>query len=172
MSYGVSIVSILEKIDWDCILLPDLTLPIHYELMMIASPAQHIPVPGDMFIPTWSTTHYCWPGQIFNSQKTPHISPLRVSYGVSIVSILVKSDQHCIISPDPITWSNHSHSLWALPVYDDSSLSSSHSCARRHAHYHMIYTTLLLTEGCHRHDGSPGNDQHGHNRTHHIISVV
>ena len=40
--------------------LPDPTIPIHYEFMMIAVPAWHIPSLGDMLITTWSTPHYCW----------------------------------------------------------------------------------------------------------------
>ena len=31
--------------------------------------------------------------QALNSQKTPHTSPLRASYGMSFVSILVKNDR-------------------------------------------------------------------------------
>ena len=33
--------------------------------------------------------------QALNSQKTPHTSPLRASYGMSFVSILMKND--CVI---------------------------------------------------------------------------
>ena len=48
--------------------------------------------------------------QALNSQKTPHTSPLRASYGMSFVSILMKNDRvikglYCIpsvISP-PLT---------------------------------------------------------------------
>ena len=41
--------------------------------------------------------------QALNSQKTPHTSPLRASYGMSFVSILMKNDRvikgfYCIIS--------------------------------------------------------------------------
>ena len=40
--------------------------------------------------------------QALNSQKTPHTSPLRVSYGMSFVSILMKNDRvikgfYCIL---------------------------------------------------------------------------
>ena len=40
--------------------------------------------------------------QALNSQKTPHTSPLRASYGMSFVSILMKNDRvikgfYCII---------------------------------------------------------------------------
>ena len=43
--------------------------------------------------------------QALNSQKTPHTSPLRASYGMSFVSILMKNDRvikgfYCIV----ITW--------------------------------------------------------------------
>ena len=31
--------------------------------------------------------------QVLNSQKTPHTSPLRASYGMSFVSILMKNDR-------------------------------------------------------------------------------
>ena len=41
--------------------------------------------------------------QALNSQKTPHTSPLRASYGMSFVSILMKNDRvikgfYCILS--------------------------------------------------------------------------
>ena len=41
--------------------------------------------------------------QALNSQKTPHTSPLRASYGMSFVSILMKNDRvikgfYCISS--------------------------------------------------------------------------
>ena len=41
--------------------------------------------------------------QALNSQKTPHTSPLRASYGMSFVSILMKNDRvikgfYCIYS--------------------------------------------------------------------------
>ena len=40
--------------------------------------------------------------QALNSQKTPHTSPLRASYGMSFVSILMKNDRvikgfYCIV---------------------------------------------------------------------------
>ena len=40
--------------------------------------------------------------QALNSQKTPHTSPLRASYGMSFVSILMKNDRvikgfYCIL---------------------------------------------------------------------------
>ena len=43
--------------------------------------------------------------QALNSQKTPHTSPLRASYGMSFVSILMKNDRvikgfYCIVSHD------------------------------------------------------------------------
>ena len=46
--------------------------------------------------------------QALNSQKTPHTSPLRASYGMSFVSILMKNDRvikgfYCI--------SKHKHAL-------------------------------------------------------------
>ena len=42
--------------------------------------------------------------QALNSQKTPHTSPLRASYGMSFVSILMKNDRvikgfYCSFSP-------------------------------------------------------------------------
>ena len=46
--------------------------------------------------------------QALNSQKTPHTSPLRASYGMSFVGILMKNDRvikgfYCIyIDTDPI----------------------------------------------------------------------
>ena len=48
--------------------------------------------------------------QALNSQKTPHTSPLRASYGMSFVSILMKNDrvikgfyciQHQIVKKKP-----------------------------------------------------------------------
>ena len=47
--------------------------------------------------------------QILNSQKTPHISPLRVSYGVSIVRICEKID--CVITASHCTnhWGRAAH---------------------------------------------------------------
>ena len=47
--------------------------------------------------------------QALNSQKTPHTSPLRASYGMSFVSILMKNDRvikgfYCIMNP--ISWHN------------------------------------------------------------------
>ena len=44
--------------------------------------------------------------QALNSQKTPHTSPLRASYGMSFVSILMKNDRvikgfYCITEPEP-----------------------------------------------------------------------
>ena len=44
--------------------------------------------------------------QALNSQKTPHTSPLRASYGMSFVSILMKNDRvikgfYCICSHSP-----------------------------------------------------------------------
>ena len=47
--------------------------------------------------------------QALNSQKTPHTSPLRASYGMSFVSILMKNDRvikgfYCrTLIPDIIT---------------------------------------------------------------------
>ena len=43
--------------------------------------------------------------QALNSQKTPHTSPLRASYGMSFVSILMKNDRvikgfYCISNPN------------------------------------------------------------------------
>ena len=43
--------------------------------------------------------------QALNSQKTPHTSPLRASYGMSFVSILMKNDRvikgfYCIDQAD------------------------------------------------------------------------
>ena len=48
--------------------------------------------------------------QALKSQKTPHTSPLRASYGMSFVSILMKNDRvikgfYCIMNMDkPTTW--------------------------------------------------------------------
>ena len=47
--------------------------------------------------------------QALNSQKTPHTSPLRASYGMSFVSILVKNDRvikgfYCIRHPVSMSW--------------------------------------------------------------------
>ena len=52
--------------------------------------------------------------QALNSQKTPHTSPLRASYGMSFVSILMKNDRvikgfYCIQMKD-VTWS--AESIW------------------------------------------------------------
>ena len=51
--------------------------------------------------------------QALNSQKTPHTSPLRASYGMSFVSILMKNDRvikgfYCIAK-------NH-HSVYIVTV--------------------------------------------------------
>ena len=40
--------------------------------------------------------------KILGSQQTPHISPSRASYGMSVVRILKKID--CIITAPPCTW--------------------------------------------------------------------
>ena len=40
--------------------------------------------------------------QALNSQKTPHTSPLRASYGMSFVSILMKNDR--VIKGFYCTW--------------------------------------------------------------------
>ena len=45
--------------------------------------------------------------QALNSQKTPHTSPLRASYGMSFVSILMKNDRvikgfYCITLTKPL----------------------------------------------------------------------
>ena len=45
--------------------------------------------------------------QALNSQKTPHTSPLRASYGMSFVSILMKNDRvikgfYCIYKTEAI----------------------------------------------------------------------
>ena len=49
--------------------------------------------------------------QALNSQKTPHTSPLRASYGMSFVSILMKNDRvikgfYCIRGLGH-TWTQH-----------------------------------------------------------------
>ena len=55
--------------------------------------------------------------QALNSQKTPHTSPLRASYGMSFVSILMKNDRvikgfYCI----SVTESKTSHKTALTPV--------------------------------------------------------
>ena len=50
--------------------------------------------------------------QALNSQKTPHTSPLRASYGMSFVSILMKNDRvikgfYCIIYVQCFQTSHH-----------------------------------------------------------------
>ena len=48
--------------------------------------------------------------QALNSQKTPHTSPLRASYGMSFVSILMKNDR--VIKGFYCTWfSDYCHSF-------------------------------------------------------------
>ena len=52
--------------------------------------------------------------QALNSQKTPHTSPLRASYGMSFVSILMKNDRvikgfYCIL----IKWTEEKHQMYA-----------------------------------------------------------
>ena len=47
--------------------------------------------------------------QALNSQKTPHTSPLRASYGMSFVSILMKNDRvikgfYCMWNKIVIIW--------------------------------------------------------------------
>ena len=47
--------------------------------------------------------------QALNSQKTPHTSPLRASYGMSFVSILMKNDRvikgfYCTSNKHPGVW--------------------------------------------------------------------
>ena len=56
--------------------------------------------------------------QALNSQKTPHTSPLRASYGMSFVSILMKNDRvikgfYCIIHHVLLI----SYDDWAVTVY-------------------------------------------------------
>ena len=50
--------------------------------------------------------------QALNSQKTPHTSPLRASYGMSFVSILMKNDRvikgfYCITQTGLTSWTFH-----------------------------------------------------------------
>ena len=58
--------------------------------------------------------------QALNSQKTPHTSPLRASYGMSFVSILMKNDRvikgfYCISSVFPLEITQSSGAtLWYL----------------------------------------------------------
>ena len=61
--------------------------------------------------------------QALNSQKTPHTSPLRASYGMSFVSILMKNDRvikgfYCIrIGNLAIIISDNGLSLgWRQPI--------------------------------------------------------
>ena len=54
--------------------------------------------------------------QALNSQKTPHTSPLRASYGMSFVSILMKNDRvikgfYCIMTA-VLSW--HVHKMVAI----------------------------------------------------------
>ena len=67
--------------------------------------------------------------QALNSQKTPHTSPLRASYGMSFVSILMKNDRvikgfYCISIRTP-KWNSKAHIFNFLPkkrkgCHDDS----------------------------------------------------
>ena len=50
--------------------------------------------------------------QALNSQKTPHTSPLRASYGMSFVSILMKNDR--VIKGFYCTLHNKHRHLWLL----------------------------------------------------------
>ena len=55
--------------------------------------------------------------QALNSQKTPHTSPLRASYGMSFVSILMKNDRvikgfYCMWHANPLTHKAH----WPLAL--------------------------------------------------------
>ena len=52
--------------------------------------------------------------QALNSQKTPHTSPLRASYGMSFVSILMKNDRvikgfYCIAYMLPILYGQYNY---------------------------------------------------------------
>ena len=78
--------------------------------------------------------------QALNSQKTPHTSPLRASYGMSFVSILMKNDRvikgfYCIVrcldchvilsrsscaAASTCTW----NLFWAEPLFINASLLS------------------------------------------------
>ena len=66
--------------------------------------------------------------QALNSQKTPHTSPLRASYGMSFVSILMKNDRvikgfyciiaesWCVIQKDDIVWYSQTFNLFCNEI--------------------------------------------------------
>ena len=59
--------------------------------------------------------------QALNSQKTPHTSPLRASYGMSFVSILMKNDRvikgfYCIWFAELYTIIKLGHELMVCAV--------------------------------------------------------
>ena len=66
--------------------------------------------------------------QALNSQKTPHTSPLRASYGMSFVSILMKNDRvikgfYCIIFCDKLQAWRYDF-LWNVGDMEDVTLNS------------------------------------------------
>ena len=59
--------------------------------------------------------------QALNSQKTPHTSPLRASYGMSFVSILMKNDRvikgfYCILLSNIVRCSYHDNIFKMLTI--------------------------------------------------------
>ena len=59
--------------------------------------------------------------QALNSQKTPHTSPLRASYGMSFVSILMKNDRvikgfYCIYIHFRVTYITDKNKRYQVPA--------------------------------------------------------
>ena len=95
--------------------------------------------------------------QALNSQKTPHTSPLRASYGMSFVSILMKNDRvikgfYCTTFGDlpdclrqqAITWANVDPDLchyMTLLVYN--ALNEKHFLIRGHLRLNMYVAKHL-----------------------------
>ena len=63
--------------------------------------------------------------QALNSQKTPHTSPLRASYGMSFVSILMKNDR--VIKGFTVYSKQHSRQLAEISWKGESSLTAKNS---------------------------------------------
>ena len=64
--------------------------------------------------------------QALNSQKTPHTSPLRASYGMSFVSILMKNDRVIKGFYCNLTLQNHGGYVIDVPKYHNAGIWSTH----------------------------------------------
>ena len=65
--------------------------------------------------------------QALNSQKTPHTSPLRASYGMSFVSILMKNDRvikgfYCIYILNVLSYFKYTLTAMPRPFVPDISV--------------------------------------------------